>query len=75
MNELVKIEDVQSRIFTIRRVQVMTDRDLAKMYGVTTGRLNEQVKRNIDRFPERFMFQLNKVEFDNWMSQIAISNK
>lgn len=53
----------------------MIDRDLAEMYGVTTSRLNEQVKRNIERFPEHFMFQLNKDELENWMSQIAISNE
>ncbi len=52
----------------------MLDRDLAMLYRVSTGRLNEQVKRNIERFPEDFMFQLNAEEFENWISQIAISN-
>ncbi len=52
----------------------MLDRDLARLYGVETGRLNEQVKRNIERFTEDFMFQLNKEEFENWKSHFAISN-
>ena len=53
----------------------MLDRDLAELYGVTTGRLNEQVKRNIKRFPEDFMFQLTKQEIENLKSQIVISNE
>jgi len=52
----------------------MFDRDLAELYEVKTKRLNEQVKRNIKRFPEDFMFQLNKEELENWKSQFAISN-
>ena len=52
----------------------MLDRDLAELYGVETRRLNEQVKRNIERFPEDFMFQLTKEEFENWKSQFATSN-
>lgn len=51
----------------------MLDRNLAELYCVTTARLNEQVKRNIDRFPDDFMFQLSKEEFENWRSQIAMS--
>ena len=66
---------IQNLIYTIRGEQVMLDRDLAILYGVQTGRLNEQVKRNIKRFPERIMFQLTKEELNDWMSQIAISNK
>ena len=65
---------IRSRIFTIRGVQVMLDRDLAELYEVPTGRLNEQVKRNIRRFPESFMFQLSREELENWKSQFAISN-
>ena len=64
----------QSKIYTLRNVQVMLDRDLAELYGVETKRLNEQVKRNIARFPESFRFQLTKDEFENWKSQIATSN-
>jgi hypothetical protein len=53
----------------------MIDRDLAELYQVDTRRLNEQVKRNSDRFPDDFMFQFSKEELENWMSQIATSNK
>lgn len=52
----------------------MLDRDLAMLYGVETRRLNEQVRRNIERFPEDFMFQLNQNELNNWISQFATSN-
>ena len=55
---------IENRILTLRGKQVMIDRDLAELYGVDTKRLNEQVKRNIDRFPERFRFQLSKQEKD-----------
>jgi hypothetical protein len=71
--ELSVLEDIKSKIHTIRAKQVMFDRDLAELYGVSTKRLNEQVKRNIERFPEDFMFQLTKREFDYWWSQIATS--
>ncbi len=67
-------ETVISKIYLIRGERVMIDKDLAELYGVTTSRLNEQVKRNIDRFPEDFMFQLTKPEFTNLKSQIAISS-
>ena len=53
---------IESRIFTIRGLQVMIDRDLAEMYGVAPKRLNEQVKRNIERFPTKFRFQLSDNE-------------
>jgi hypothetical protein len=65
---------IEKKIFVIRGVQVMVDRDIAELYGVETRRLNEQVKRNIERFPEEFMFQMNDEEFENWKSQIVISN-
>ena len=67
------VEQIESLILTIRGKQVMLDRDLAWLYGVETFRLNEQVKRNIERFPEDFMFQLTKEEFENWKSQIVTS--
>lgn len=67
----IKIED---KILVIRGRHVMIDRDLAELYGVETKRLNEQVRRNIERFPEEFCFQLNKEEFENWRSQFATSN-
>jgi hypothetical protein len=66
---------VQSKIYTIRNTQVMLDRDLAELYGVETRRLNEQVKRNMTRFPESFMFQMTKQELQNWLSQNATSNR
>lgn len=53
----------------------MVDRDLAQLYQVPTKRLNEQVKRNIKRFPADFMFQMTQEEFDNWKSHFATSNK
>lgn len=67
-------ELIENKIFLIRGKKVLLDRDLALLYQVPTGRLNEQVKRNIDRFPEDFMFQLSKQEFENLMSQFAISS-
>ena len=81
-NEIVKVasaslqplESIENLIHVIRGKQVMLDRDLARLYGVETFRLNEQVKRNIERFPEDFMFQLSKEEFENLKSQIAISS-
>lgn len=71
---LITHEMIAERIFLIRRHKVMLDGDLAKLYKVPTGRLNEQVKRNIKRFPEDFMFQLTKKEFKNLKSQFAISS-
>ena len=61
-NQLIKPEYIQNLIFTIRGVQVMVDRDLAEMYGVGTKVLNQAVKRNIERFPKTFRFQLNNNE-------------
>ena len=63
-NQLNSYQEIEDRIFIIRGVQVMIDRDLADIYEVKTKRLNEQVKRNIERFPERFMFQLSDNESD-----------
>ena len=65
---------IKSMIRLIRGQQVMLDSDLAFLYGVETRRLNEQVKRNIERFPDDFMFQLTKEEFDFLKSQFAMSN-
>ncbi len=73
LNPLVE-SGVEKMICVIRGKQVLLDRDLALLYGVETKRINEQVKRNIDRFPEEFCFQLEKDEFDNWKSQFATSN-
>ncbi len=71
---VIKTNDIGRKIILIRNSQVMIDRDLANLYGVETRRLNEQVKRNKERFPEDFCFQLTKEEFENWKSQNAISN-
>jgi hypothetical protein len=67
-------ELVISKIYLIRNHKVMLDEDLAEMYGVETRRLNEQVKRNMDRFPSDFMFQLTQEEYDNLKSQNATSS-
>ena len=67
-------DKIQRRIFMMRGVQVMLDRDLAELYGVPVKRLNEQVRRNLNRFPDSFMFQLSTAEFANLKSQIATSN-
>lgn len=71
---IAPIENIQSMIFTIRGVQVMMDSDLAQIYGVELRRLNEQVKRNIERFPDTFRFQLTKDEYDSLMHQSGISS-
>ncbi|MGC8530171.1 MAG: ORF6N domain-containing protein, partial [Leptospirillia bacterium] len=61
----VPVESITSRIFLVRGQKIMLDSDLAELYGVSTSRLNEQVRRNIDRFPNDFMFQLTDSEFSN----------
>jgi flagellar capping protein FliD len=70
----MELSVIQSKIYEIRGVRVMLDRDLAEMYGVETRVLNQAVKRNPERFPEDFMFQLTDEEFQNWKSQIVITN-
>ena len=72
--EPMGVDAIRSRILTVRGVQVMLDRDLAALYGVTTGALNQAVKRNMNRFPERFMFQLDKTESEDLKSQSVISS-
>ena len=62
MNEIITLDILQKKIFTIRNKRVMIDRDLAELYGVPTKRLNEAVKRNKRRFPADFMFQLTNEE-------------
>ena len=69
-----QLQIIQSKIYEIRGQKVMLDRDLAEMYGVQTKALNQAVKRNIDRFPEDFMFQLTSEETQNWRSQFVTSN-
>ena len=74
-NDSVIIDErVINKIYLIRNEKIMLDSDLAELYGVETRRLNEQVKRNIDRFPKDFMFQLTQEEFTNLKSQIATSS-
>ena len=67
------VEEISARIQTIRGQRVILDSDLASLYGVETRRLNEQVRRNLARFPAEFMFQLADQELERLMSQIAIS--
>jgi hypothetical protein len=74
MSVLISQRRIEQTIFFIRGHNVMLDSDLAHLYGVTAGRLNEAVKRNEDRFPSDFMFQLTKAEFEHLKSQIAISS-
>ena len=75
MQELIINENnIKDKIHTIRNQQVMLDRDLAELYGVETKHINQAVKRNETRFPNDFMFQLSKEEFENWRSQFVTSN-
>jgi len=70
---LIQSEVIENKIFLVRGKKVMFDRDLAVLYGVTTGNLNKAVNRNIERFPDDFMFQLAKEEGDSLRFQIGIS--
>jgi len=67
-----ELQNIQSKIYEVRGVKVMLDKDLAELYQVTTGNLNKAVKRNIKRFPPDFMFQLNKEEWNSLRFQIGI---
>jgi hypothetical protein len=73
-NIVIRQDIIEKKIFLIRSLNVMLDKDLAELYGVPTKRLIEQVKRNIKRFPEDFMFQLTKEEFENLRCQNVTSN-
>ena len=70
----MELQVLQQKIFTIRGIKVMLDFDLAQLYEVETRVLNQAVKRNITRFPDDFMFQLNKTELENLKSQIVTSS-
>jgi hypothetical protein len=70
---LVAEQKILNKIYAIRGEKVMLDLDLAEMYGVETKQLKRQVKRNMDRFPKDFMFELSKKEFENLRSQIGTS--
>ncbi|MBU0687738.1 MAG: ORF6N domain-containing protein [Candidatus Margulisbacteria bacterium] len=73
MSNLIPIERIENKIYLIRGQKVMLDKDLSDLYQVPTKRLNEQVKRNMKRFPDDFMFQLNKKEVENLRSHFATS--
>ncbi|MBI2094600.1 MAG: ORF6N domain-containing protein [Candidatus Omnitrophica bacterium] len=79
-NKLIEIstflspELIERKIYLIRGKKVMFDRDLASLYGVTTGNLNKAVVRNLDRFPAEFMLQLNPQEFKNLIFQFGTSS-
>ena len=72
MNNLISIETIAAKIYLIRNLKVMLDRDLAELYGVETRTLKQAVRRNIQRFPEDFMFILTKQEVRDLTSQIVI---
>ncbi len=73
-NSLQNSQLIGSKIYTIRGMKVLLDRDLAALYQVKTEALNQSIKRNADRFPLDFVFQLSAEEFENWRSQTVISN-
>lgn len=75
MGTVVPMEIIEGKILLVRGRKAMLDKDLALLYGVETRTLNQAVKRNTNRFPEDFMFQLSKEEMEDWRSQIVISNK
>jgi len=74
-SSLVPVERIERTIYLIRGEKVILDADLARLYGVTTARLNQQVSRNLERFPADFMFQLTAEEFKALMLQTATSKK
>ena len=71
---LIGVTEIQAMIIELRGQRIILDKDIAALYGVSTKRLIEQVKRNIERFPSDFMFQLNEEEFEFLRSQIATSS-
>lgn len=73
-NSIIPDDIISSKIYFVREKKIMLDKDLALLYGVTTGNLNKAVKRNIKRFPDDFMFQLSKQEFDNLIFQFGTSS-
>ena len=75
MNDIISIENITGLIYLIRGKKVMLDRDLAQLYDVETKVFKQAVRRNIERFPEDFMFELSKSEFINWRSQFVTSSR
>lgn len=74
IEQIIPVERISSKIFLIRKEKVLLDKDLAELYGVQTKHLIQAIKRNIDRFPGDFMFQLSKEEFANLKSKIVTSS-
>ena len=72
---LIPQETIESKILSIRGKKVMLDRDLATLYGITTGNLNKAVSRNLSRFPEDFMFRLTREEFNSLLFQFGIAKR
>ncbi|MFT7004920.1 MAG: hypothetical protein ACJAWW_002286 [Sulfurimonas sp.] len=68
------VKDINSKIYTLRGVQIMVDRDLAELYQVETKRINEAVKNNSDKFPDDFYFELTNIEFDDLRSKLSTAN-
>jgi hypothetical protein len=75
MKDIIPLENITGLIYLIRGKKVMLDRDLATLYGVETKVFKQAVRRNIERFPQDFMFELSKSEFMNWRSQFVTSNR
>jgi len=75
MSQLIKVHEIKDLIYDLRGRKAMLDKDIAEVYGVKPIRLREQVKRNRERFPEDFMFQLNEYEIDSMVSQNAIPSR
>lgn len=73
MADIVPLERIASKIYLIRGMKVMLDRDLAELYKVETSQLKRAVRRNIDRFPSDFMFELTPAELENWRCQFGTS--
>jgi hypothetical protein len=74
MKDIISVDQIASKIYFIRQKKVMIDRDLAELYEVETAQLKRAVRRNLDRFPEDFMFDLTKQELENWRCQFGTSN-
>jgi len=74
MSEIIDSDSILNKIYVIRGMKVMLDKDLAELYGVETKRLKEQVRRNLGRFPDDFMFELIRAEINNLRSHIATSS-
>jgi len=74
VKDMVPVERIVKGIYLIRNKKVMMDRDLAELYGVDTAQLKRAVKRNIERFPPDFMFELTKQEMEDWRCQFGTSN-